>query len=176
MAKATWIGVLASAAIIGGLIGAGSVGITSAEGKESQLQAVQAQTAASVVQTANQTAAASAPTVVSTVAPTASPAASTSTRASESTSVITAKQAGEIAAKHVQGTVVEIDRDKEWGKLYYEVELRVQDGEAEVKVDAQTGKVVNVEYDRDDNDDLDDDDDDCDNCDNDNCDDDDDRD
>jgi|GEM_PF-4517101 len=40
IAKTTWIAVLTSAAIIGGIIGAGSLGITRAEKTEAQPQAL----------------------------------------------------------------------------------------------------------------------------------------
>ena len=43
--------------------------------------------------------------------------------------------------------MVEIEKDHDDGLLKYEVELRTDRGEAEVDIDASTGKVLKVEFD-----------------------------
>lgn len=59
---------------------------------------------------------------------------------------ITTEKAIEIAEKEVNGKVDEIDRDDEDGRIIYEIELKTNNGEAEVKLDAVTGKVLKIEY------------------------------
>ena len=59
---------------------------------------------------------------------------------------ITSEKAIEIAEKEVNGKVVEIDRDDEDGRIIYEIELKTNNGEAELKLDAVTGKVLKMEY------------------------------
>ncbi|WP_099519193.1 PepSY domain-containing protein [Paenibacillus sp. BIHB 4019] len=85
--------------------------------------------------------------------PAASPSTSTGTAALK-----TAEQAGAIAVAKVGGTVVKVERDREDGKIIYEVDLRITGGKAEVEVDAATGKVLSVDKDYHDDDDYDDDD------------------
>ncbi|SFF40459.1 Peptidase propeptide and YPEB domain-containing protein [Paenibacillus algorifonticola] len=87
--------------------------------------------------------------------PAASPSTSTGT-----TALKTAEQAGAIAVAKVGGTVVKVNRDRDDGRIIYEVDLRITGGKAEVEVDAATGKVLSVDkdYHDDDNDDDDDDD------------------
>lgn len=70
------------------------------------------------------------------------------------TNLITAEKAAEIAVSEVNGTVEEIEQELEHGRMEYKVELNTSTGEAEVRIDAETGKVVRVE--RDDDDDKDD--------------------
>jgi uncharacterized membrane protein YkoI len=72
-----------------------------------------------------------------------------------STNLITAKKAAEIAISEVNGTVEEIEQELEHGRMEYKVELNTSTGEAEVRIDAETGKVVRVERDDDDDDDDD---------------------
>ena len=72
---------------------------------------------------------------------------------------ITMEKAKEIAISKVNGTVVEIEQELEHGRMEYKVELNTRTGEAQVRIDAETGKVVRVEHD-DDKDDIRDDDDD----------------
>lgn len=69
---------------------------------------------------------------------------------------LTTEQAANIAAKHVQGTVEEIELDKDDGRFIYEIELRTKRGEVEVELDAYSGKILKVDYDDDDDDDHDD--------------------
>lgn len=70
------------------------------------------------------------------------------------------QKAIEISEKEVSGKVKDIDRDEDDDQLIYEVELKTNKGEAEVKINAVSGKVLDVEYDDDRDDDNDDDDDD----------------
>jgi len=66
---------------------------------------------------------------------------------------LTAAQASSIALKQVGGgkvTKVELDHDD--GRYVYEVELRTDQGEADVDVDADTGKVLKFDQDFDDED------------------------
>lgn len=62
---------------------------------------------------------------------------------------ITKEKAKEIAISEVNGTVVEIEQELEHGRMEYKVELNTSTGEVEVRIDAESGKVVRVE--RDDN-------------------------
>ncbi|WP_144553884.1 PepSY domain-containing protein [Bacillus sp. X1(2014)] len=62
---------------------------------------------------------------------------------------ITMEKAKEIAISKVNGTVVEIEQELEHGRMEYKVELNTSTGEAEVRIDAETGKVVRVERDDD---------------------------
>lgn len=63
---------------------------------------------------------------------------------------ISAARASEIAAKALNGTVVEVERDRENGVLVYEVKLKTNEGYIEVKVAAADGKVISTERDDDD--------------------------
>ena len=60
---------------------------------------------------------------------------------------ISQAQAIKIAEEAINGKMTEIDKDQDDGLLQYEVELRTDRGEAEVDVDASTGKVLKVEFD-----------------------------
>ncbi|MNU04591.1 Peptidase propeptide and YPEB domain protein [compost metagenome] len=63
--------------------------------------------------------------------------------------------------KQVNGSrVLELELDRERGKLVYEIEVRISGGTADVVIDAGTGKVLHVDKDWDDDDDDDDHDDD----------------
>jgi len=70
--------------------------------------------------------------------------------------IITEQEAIDIAKKAVDGTVNEMELDEDDNRYVYEFELNTSKGEAEVKVDAASGKVLEKEYDDGDNDDLDD--------------------
>ncbi|MBT2286462.1 PepSY domain-containing protein [Paenibacillus polymyxa] len=66
---------------------------------------------------------------------------------------LTASQASNIALKQVTGgkvTKVELDHDD--GRYVYEIELRTAQGEADVDIDANTGKVLSLDQDFDDQD------------------------
>jgi uncharacterized membrane protein YkoI len=66
---------------------------------------------------------------------------------------LTEAQASNIALKQVTGgKVTEIELDHDNGRYVYEVELRTANGEADVDIDANTGKVLSVDQDFDDED------------------------
>ncbi|MEH7084215.1 PepSY domain-containing protein [Neobacillus drentensis] len=73
--------------------------------------------------------------------------------AATNSNLITAEKAKEIAISEVNGTVVEIEQELEHGRMEYKVELNTSTGEAEVRIDAESGKVVRVERDDDNSDD-----------------------
>ncbi|CAM4447471.1 PepSY domain-containing protein [Paenibacillus macerans] len=61
---------------------------------------------------------------------------------------ITSDQASEIAVKQVNGaTVTKVELDYDDGRYVYEVELKTELGEADVDIDAVTGKVYSVDED-----------------------------
>lgn len=65
----------------------------------------------------------------------------------------TAEQAASTAVKHVGGgKVTDNDLDEEDGRYVYEIDIRTATGEADVTVDAQTGKVLSSDIDSDDDD------------------------
>jgi uncharacterized membrane protein YkoI len=61
--------------------------------------------------------------------------------------MISQADATAIAEKAVNGKVVEIEKDKDNGFIKYEIELKTDRGEADVEIDASTGKVLKVEWD-----------------------------
>ncbi|WP_410768922.1 PepSY domain-containing protein [Fontibacillus sp. BL9] len=66
---------------------------------------------------------------------------------------ITSDQASAIAVKQVTGgTVVKVELDYDDGRYVYEAELKTAQGEADVEIDATTGKVYSVDQDFDDRD------------------------
>jgi uncharacterized membrane protein YkoI len=67
------------------------------------------------------------------------------------TNFITAQKAEEIAIAAINGTVQKIEQEFEHGRMEYKVELNTNTGEAEVRIDAETGKVVRIEQDDKDN-------------------------
>lgn len=72
---------------------------------------------------------------------------------------ISEKEATELALKKVSGRVMDIDIEDEGGTRYYLIEIETADGrEAEVQLNAASGKVISVTWDDDDTDDDDDDD------------------
>jgi uncharacterized membrane protein YkoI len=64
-----------------------------------------------------------------------------------SKNIISQADATAIAEKAVNGKVFEIEKDEDDGLIKYEVELKTDRGEAEVEIDASTGKVLDVEWD-----------------------------
>ncbi|WP_179218698.1 PepSY domain-containing protein [Saccharibacillus sp. O23] len=67
---------------------------------------------------------------------------------------ITSAQAASIAIEHAGGgKVTDNDLDKEDGVYVYEIEVKTANGETDVKIDANTGKVLKSETDYDDDDD-----------------------
>jgi uncharacterized membrane protein YkoI len=77
-----------------------------------------------------------------------------STTQTESTPAISVEEASKIALNKVSGTITKMEKEYEHGRLEYDFDVQTNRGEAEVSVDAETGKITDVEYD-----DLDDDDD-----------------
>lgn len=61
--------------------------------------------------------------------------------------IISEQNAIEIAEKEVNGMMKEIEIDEDDGQILYEVELQTNKGEADVDIDAETGKVLKVELD-----------------------------
>ncbi|WP_191090865.1 PepSY domain-containing protein [Niallia endozanthoxylica] len=60
---------------------------------------------------------------------------------------ISETEAVAIAEKAVNGKMVEIEKEHDDGILKYQLELRTDRGEAEVDIDAHTGKIIEIEYD-----------------------------
>jgi uncharacterized membrane protein YkoI len=60
---------------------------------------------------------------------------------------LTSEEATAIAAKKVNGTVREIQLEEEHGRQIYKIEFTTNNGEAEVDIDAASGKVLKVEFD-----------------------------
>ncbi|WP_083573880.1 PepSY domain-containing protein [Rossellomorea aquimaris] len=58
---------------------------------------------------------------------------------------ITESQAKEIALKQIQGTVVKVELETDNGVQVYEVDVKTPTKLFEVKIDANTGKVLKVE-------------------------------
>jgi uncharacterized membrane protein YkoI len=75
-----------------------------------------------------------------------------STTQTESTPAISVEDASKIALNKVSGTITKLEKEYEHGRLEYDFEIQTNRGEAEVSIDAETGKITDVEYD-----DLDDD-------------------
>jgi len=90
------------------------------------------------------------PSVTVSPSPSPAPSASPSATAGANKPKLTAEQAKKIAADRVKGTVVKAKLDRDDGFLLYEIELRTDRGEAEVDVDARTGKILSIDYDDDD--------------------------
>lgn len=60
---------------------------------------------------------------------------------------ISIEEAKEIALNEIPGTIDEVALDREDGLLVYEIEIKTNNGEAEVEVDAYTGEVVMISWD-----------------------------
>lgn len=59
---------------------------------------------------------------------------------------ISEKQAKDIALQKIKGKVLAVEREKEDGKIYYEVKILTSEKVLfEVEIDARTGKIVEVE-------------------------------
>lgn len=61
--------------------------------------------------------------------------------------IISVKEAEEIAQKEFSGTVTEIELDEDDGRYVYEVELREGAQEADMEIDAITGKILELDID-----------------------------
>ncbi|MBP3038653.1 PepSY domain-containing protein [Bacillaceae bacterium Marseille-Q3522] len=59
--------------------------------------------------------------------------------------IILKDEAISIAEQAVNGTVHEIEKDRDDGIIKYEIELKTDNGEAEVEVDATTGELLEIE-------------------------------
>jgi uncharacterized membrane protein YkoI len=61
--------------------------------------------------------------------------------------IISQADAIAIAERAVNGKVVKIEKDADDGSIKYQVELQTDRGEAEIEIDASSGKVLEVEWD-----------------------------
>ncbi|MBU5212717.1 hypothetical protein BLX88_06800 [Bacillus obstructivus] len=59
---------------------------------------------------------------------------------------ITAEQAISIAKKEIDGTVTKVEKDEDDGIIKYEVELQSNQGEVDIDIDANTGKIIEIDY------------------------------
>ena len=66
----------------------------------------------------------------------------TSSELSKINGIISEMEAKEIALKEVNGRVVEVEAERENGRLFYEVKIEKGNNTYEVKIDAETGKVL----------------------------------
>ncbi|ADM69275.1 hypothetical protein GMA19_01440 [Paenibacillus polymyxa E681] len=64
---------------------------------------------------------------------------------------LTEKQAGQIALKHVPGSILSSKLDKEDGQFIYEVEVHTNEGTVELEIHALSGAIVDTDEDDDDN-------------------------
>ncbi|PRO65957.1 PepSY domain-containing protein [Alkalicoccus urumqiensis] len=60
---------------------------------------------------------------------------------------LTEEEAGAIALEEFPGTIDDIDRGEEDGRLVYEIEIESGDRDADIWIDAYTGEVLRVEID-----------------------------
>jgi uncharacterized membrane protein YkoI len=67
--------------------------------------------------------------------------------------LISQQEAMAIAIKEIAGEVVKIELDKDDGRYEYEMELKTDKGEADITIDAENGKVLELELDDHDDDD-----------------------
>jgi uncharacterized membrane protein YkoI len=72
---------------------------------------------------------------------------SKSTSTSKSAGSLSIEEAAKIALTKVNGTITEVENEMEHGRLEYKFEIQSNRGEADVRVDAQTGEVTRVEFD-----------------------------
>jgi uncharacterized membrane protein YkoI len=77
----------------------------------------------------------------------------------ESRTKISRAKAVSIAQSRVPGRVIDVDFENDDGRAYYEIEIRGKRNKHEIKVDANTGRIISNKVDYDDDDDDDDDDD-----------------
>ena len=72
----------------------------------------------------------------------------TQNKKSKDNEIISTEEAIEIALNMANGKVIEVELDKDDGRLEYEVEIDLPNGkEAEIEIDAYTGKVLEFELD-----------------------------
>ena len=84
---------------------------------------------------------------------------SKSTASQSNTSALSVEEAAKIATSEVNGTITEVEKEMEHGRLEYKFEIQSDKGEADVRVNAETGEITRVEFDDDSRDHRDDDDD-----------------
>lgn len=61
--------------------------------------------------------------------------------------IISAEKAMQIAVEKVGGKVIEMELDEDDNRYEYEIELKTNDGEVEMTIDAVTGKILEIEKD-----------------------------
>jgi hypothetical protein len=69
---------------------------------------------------------------------------------STKSSTLSIEEAAKIALNKVNGTITEVEQEMEHGRLEFKFEIQTNRGEADVRIDAQTGEVTRVEFDDDD--------------------------
>lgn len=63
--------------------------------------------------------------------------------------ILTSEEASKIAhAQVANGTIIKIELDSDDGQRYYEIEMHTNDQEVEIEIDAYSGKVIMIEYER----------------------------
>jgi uncharacterized membrane protein YkoI len=82
---------------------------------------------------------------------------SNSTASQSTTTTLSVEEAAKIAVNEVNGNITEVEQEMEHGRLEYKFEIQSDQGEADVRVDAETGKITRVKFDDDSRDDRDDD-------------------
>jgi uncharacterized membrane protein YkoI len=80
---------------------------------------------------------------------------SKSTSSQSNPSALSLEEAAKIATNEVNGNITEVEQEMEHGRLEYKFEIQSDQGEVDVRVDAETGKITRVEYDDDKRDDRD---------------------
>ena len=70
-----------------------------------------------------------------------------STKTTSSNELITREEAIQIAEEAVNGTVYSFERDEDDGQLYYELELKKSHHDVEIEMNAQNGKIIEIDYD-----------------------------
>jgi uncharacterized membrane protein YkoI len=81
-----------------------------------------------------------------------------SSNSSDTNTAISITEAVKIATSEVNGKLTKSEKEMEHGRLIYKFEIQTDRGEADVRVDAETGKITRVKFDNDDSDDKFDDD------------------
>jgi uncharacterized membrane protein YkoI len=71
---------------------------------------------------------------------------SNSTASLTNTSALSVEEAAKIATNEVNGTITEVEKEMEHGRMEYKFEIQSDQGEVDVRVDAETGKITRVEF------------------------------
>ncbi len=141
------------------LVGAIAVGALTVTAGTALALSQNDQPSSGVAQTTTSTTTTSTTTSSGTTAPTSTTPTS-STSVSSAPPELTADDASRLVRERMGGTVHEIEREIEHGRLEWKVEITARDGVTyDVRVDAVTGDVTRVDQDRDDDRDDDGDDD-----------------